>query len=166
MLAFFQKEKMKTEGGNYLLWALIALELLMSFSFLGYIHIEPISITTVYIPVLLAGCLLGPKEAAIVGMVFGLASMWKASAFYVASGDMFFSPFMSGEPIQSILLSTGARMLFGFTVGLLYRLAKRGKHPLVGIFFVTSIGKALHSFLSIVSWVFSFRKQVLVPPVH
>ena len=55
----------------------------MSFSFLGYIHIEPISLTFVYIPVLMAGCMLGPKEAAAVGAVFGLASMWKASAFYV-----------------------------------------------------------------------------------
>ena len=41
----------------YLLWALIAAELLMSFSFFGYLHIEPISITIAYVPVLLAGCL-------------------------------------------------------------------------------------------------------------
>ena len=49
----------------FLLGALIALELLMSFSFLGYLHVEPISITFAYVPVLLAGALLGPAEAAV-----------------------------------------------------------------------------------------------------
>ena len=62
------------EYNGYLLWGLIAVELFMSFSFLGYIHIEPISITFVYIPVLVAGCVLGPRESSIVGAVFGLAS--------------------------------------------------------------------------------------------
>ena len=49
------------EYNGYLLWGLIAVELFMSFSFLGYIHIEPISITFVYIPVLVAACVLGPR---------------------------------------------------------------------------------------------------------
>ena len=68
----------------YLLGTLVAVELLMSFSFLGYIHIEPISITTAYLPVMAAGVLLGPLESMAVGAVFGLASMWKASADYVS----------------------------------------------------------------------------------
>ena len=60
----------------YVLMALIALELLMSFSFLGYFHIAPISITIAFLPVMLAGALLGPLESTVVGLVFGLASMW------------------------------------------------------------------------------------------
>ena len=39
----------------YLLGILVAVELLMSFSFQGYFHVEPISITIAYIPVLYAG---------------------------------------------------------------------------------------------------------------
>ena len=65
---------------RYVLGALLAIELLMSFSFLGYFHVEPISVTIAYLPVLLAGALLGPMEATAVGTVFGLTSMWKASA--------------------------------------------------------------------------------------
>ena len=107
------------EYNGYLLWGLIAVELFMSFSFLGYIHIEPISITFVYIPVLVAGCVLGPRESSIVGAVFGLASMWKASAFYVGVGDAVFSPVMSGHPLKSILLSVGTRTIFGLIVGLI-----------------------------------------------
>ena len=40
-----------------MLGALVALEFLMSFSFLGYFHVEPISLTIAYVPVLLAGAL-------------------------------------------------------------------------------------------------------------
>ena len=103
----------------YLFGTLLAVELLMSFSFLGYVHVEPISVTFAYIPVLLAGALLGPAESTALGMVFGLASMWKAGAGYVSSFDRLFSP-LSGYPFGSIMLSVGARTMFGLVIGLLY----------------------------------------------
>ena len=63
---------------RYLFGALVALELLMSFTFLGYIHIPPISITIAYIPVMIAACLLGPGRAVIIGVLFGLGSLMHA----------------------------------------------------------------------------------------
>lgn len=68
---------------TYLFIALVAVELLMSFTFLGYLHVQPISITFAYIPPILAGCLLGPVQATVLGVVFGLASLFKASSSYV-----------------------------------------------------------------------------------
>ena len=41
MLSIFQKDNTKVEYNGYLLWILVAIELFMSFSFLGYIHIKP-----------------------------------------------------------------------------------------------------------------------------
>ena len=46
---------------------LVSVEFMMSFTFLGYVHIEPISITFAYLPILFAawgkrflwGCALG-----------------------------------------------------------------------------------------------------------
>ena len=87
---------------RYVLGALLAIELLMSFSFLGYFHVEPISVTIAYLPVLLAGALLGPMEATAVGTVFGLTSMWKASASYVMPSDQMFSPLFSGDPLGAL----------------------------------------------------------------
>lgn len=139
--------KKTAEGNSYLLFGLIAIELFMSFSFLGYIHIDPISITFVYIPVLIAGFLLGPKEAALVGAVFGLASMWKATAFYVGPADAVFSPTMSGKPLQSILLSVGSRVLFGWITGLMYQMAKNSRHPLAWALAVTTVGRTIHALL-------------------
>lgn len=123
-------ESIQQKGGSvrwYVLGVLVAIELLMSFSFLGYIHVEPISVTFAYIPVLLAGALLGPLEATLVGTVFGLASMWKASAYYVMDFDQLFSPFLSGRPLESFLLSVGARTLFGLVVGMLYLAGRKSR---------------------------------------
>ena len=65
---------------RYSFGILIAIELLMSFTFLGYLHIPPISVTVAYLPILVAGCVFGPVQSVIMGAVFGAASMYKASA--------------------------------------------------------------------------------------
>ena len=54
---------------------------------------------------------------------------------------------MSGKPLQSILLSVGARALFGLAAGYLYRAVRRSRHPYIGIFLVASVGSRLHAFL-------------------
>ncbi len=132
----------------FLLAGLISLELLMSFSFLGYIHVEPISITFAYIPVMAAGCLLGPGESVVLGLIFGLSSMWKASAPYVSETDHLFSPFYSDSPAASLLLSVGTRILFGLIVGLLYAWARRaGRSRAFWIAIVSFAGKTLHTML-------------------
>lgn len=136
---------------------MIAVEFFMSFSFMGYVHIAPIFLTFVYIPVMVAGCILGPKNSTIVGAVFGIASMWKASAFYVAARDAIFSPVMSEKPFASILLSVGSRALFGLIIGLLYRVAKNSRHPIAGILLVSTVGRTIHTVL-----VYSFM-QLLFP---
>lgn len=136
---------------------MIAVEFFMSFSFIGYVHIAPIFLTFVYIPVMVAGCILGPKNSTIVGAVFGIASMWKASAFYVAARDAIFSPVMSEKPFASILLSVGSRALFGLIIGLLYRVAKNSRHPMAGILLVSTVGRTIHTVL-----VYSFM-QLLFP---
>ena len=52
---------------------------------------------------LAAGYLMGVRAAAAVGAVFGAASMWKASAYYVEAGDAVFSPVVSGRPLHALL---------------------------------------------------------------
>ena len=79
-MAVIRKLWSKSCFDRYLLGILIAIEFLMSFTFLGYIHLPPLSVTTAYIPILVAGCLLGPAQSVVIGLVFGAASMYKASA--------------------------------------------------------------------------------------
>ena len=119
----------------------------MSFTFLGFIHIDPLSLTTAYIPIGVAGCFLGPLESTLIGLVFGLASMYKASALYVVSDDKIFSPLYSGNPIGSILLSVGSRVLFGFVIGYLFSIIKGRRYEKIGIWILSLISQWIHAFL-------------------
>ena len=132
---------------KYVFVLLLAIELIMSFTFLGFIHIDPISFTTAYIPIVVAGCLLGPLESTVIGLVFGLASMYKASALYVVSDDKIFSPLYSGNPIGSILLSVGSRVLFAFVIGHLFSIIKGRKYEKIGIWILSLISQWIHAFL-------------------
>lgn len=132
---------------RYLLEILIAIELLMSFTFLGYIHVPPISVTIAYLPILVAACLLGPLQAVAVGLVFGMASMYKASAFYVMPSDAVFSPLLSGSPWNSLLLSVGTRALFGLVIGLAFLAVKKRKHCRLWGGLLTVFAPKVHSLM-------------------
>lgn len=138
--------KAKFHLKNYIFMALIALELLMSFTFLGYIHIPPISITFTYIPIIIAGCFLGPAQSTILGFIFGLASMYKASSYYVMPFDKVFSPFFSNFPAGSILLNIGSRTLFGFLIGFIFILVKKTKHRHLWTDIIAAFAHKLHAF--------------------
>ncbi len=132
---------------RYLFEILIAIELLMSFTFLGYIHIPPISVTIAYLPVLIAGCLWEPPQAVMISLVFGIASTYKASASYVMLADAVFSPFLSGAPVSSLLLSIGTRMLFGFLIGVAFQCVRKGKHSRLYIGLIAAIAPKIHSLI-------------------
>lgn len=132
---------------RYTFGVLAAFELLMSFTFLGYIHIDPISVTTAYMPVVVTACLLDVPQAAAVGAIFGAASLYKASCYYVTSMDRIFSPLQSGAPLQSVLLSVGTRALFGLLMGALFRLARRSKHYNIWRPLAALVATRLHSVL-------------------
>lgn len=135
-----------SSSDRYLFELLISVEVLVSFTLFGYIHIPPISVTTAFLPILLAGCLLTPFHAAFLGLVFGLGSLFKASAGYVQGFDSLFSPFRSGAPVQSILLSVGSRVLFGLVIGLLFAAARKSRHPRLWIGIIAAMGPNLHAF--------------------
>ena len=132
---------------HYIFSLLLAVEVIMSFTFLGYVHIPPISITTAYIPIIITACLFGPAEASLAGLLFGLGSLYKASATYVMPADAVFSPFRSNFPIGSILLSVGTRVLFGFLLGCLFQLARKSKRKNLCKLLITIAAPKLHALL-------------------
>ena len=132
---------------KYLFYILIALEILMSFTFLGYVHIPPISITFAYIPVVIAGCFLGVLQSTVIGAIFGLSSMYKATAYYVMPSDQIFSPFLSGFPVESFILSVGTRMIFGLVMGLIFVFVKKRKNSKLWIGVVSFLATKIHAAL-------------------
>lgn len=129
---------------------LVAMELLLAFSVFGYIVIPPISLTFMPLPVLVGALLFGPAEGLFLGGIFGLTSMWKASVTATAYADQIFSPFVSGAPLSSLVLSMGTRMAFGFLAGWLFLYAKRIRsHKKTYIVFISLFVNMLHSLLVI-----------------
>lgn len=147
---FMAKDKLRNKSPRYDTYVLImltAIELLMSFTFFGYIHIEPISITFAFIPVLMAAYLLGVKQSAFLGLVFGLASMYKATTYYIQPFDRMFSPFLSGYPLGSTVISVVSRTLFGFVIGLMCEGAKRSRHMRIWLGIVSVLTPHIHSLI-------------------
>jgi len=108
---------------------LVAVEIMLSFSPFGFILIKPVSLTTSHIAVMLGAMWAGPVGGGILGLVFGLCSMWKAEATAVNAVDIIFAPFRHGTLIDSLMLSVGSRTLYGIIAGLLFvvlfKLAKK-----------------------------------------
>lgn len=90
---------------------------------------------------------MGPSRAVIIAFVFGIASMYKASASYVMPADAVFSPFLSGAPLSSLLLSVGTRMLFGFLIGIAFQCIRTRKHNRLYIGLIAAIAPEIHALL-------------------
>ena len=112
-----------------ILLALMAFELIFAFSYLGFIVIPPISLTTMHLMVLTAAMILGTKESVAVSLVFALTSMWQANVSGVQYSDIIFSPIRCGEAARSLMLNS-ARIIGGFMAGKLFELcfSKPRKH--------------------------------------
>lgn len=132
---------------RYLFLFLIGTELLMSFSFLGYVHISPISLTIAYFPIIISGVLLKMPQTLLISLIFGFASLFKATPHYVMPSDAIFSPFSSGEPVNSIFLSLITRLLFGAIIAILFVYAKRKKFASLWIGIIAALSPKIHSLI-------------------
>lgn len=109
----------------------IAVELVMCMvPFLGFIPLGAINATTLHIPVILTGIILGKKEGAIVGFIFGFVSMITNTTNPNATSFVF-SPFIEIGGIsgswQSLIIAFIPRMMIGYGSGAIYSLLQKTK---------------------------------------
>ena len=110
---------------------LTAIEVILTFTPLGFIMIPPVSITVLHIPVIVGAILTGKKGGAVLGGVFGICSVIKATTAAASPVDMAFSPFLAssvgGNAIASLIMAVGMRILLGFLCGVIFELlTKKG----------------------------------------
>lgn len=83
---------------------------------LGYINLVIMKATLIHVPVIIGSILLGPKQGAILGFVFGLSSLINAT-FNPTPASFAFSPFYQvgeiGGNIWSIVICFVPRILVG-----------------------------------------------------
>lgn len=90
-----------------------AIIVILAFTPLGYIPLGIITPTTVHIPVIIAGIVLGWKKGAFAGFVFGLTSFLRASFFAPTVMSFLFSPLYPGGNFWSLVICFVPRILIG-----------------------------------------------------
>ena len=78
---------------------LSAISIMMSMlPFIGYIPIGPVKATIMHIPVIIGAIIEGPLVGAVIGLIFGLTSLWNAIAQPVLLSPLFINPLVSVLP--------------------------------------------------------------------
>lgn len=113
---------------------LTALMMVMAFTPLGYIPLPFMNATTMHIPVIIGACLLGPKTGALLGGIFGITSVVKAT-IQPNLTSFVFTPFYSFSPqfhggIESLIVAIVPRILIGLIAGFLFQFLKKKKKSL------------------------------------
>ena len=130
----------------------ISIQIVMTLiPFLGFIPILAMNITTLHIPTILAGILLGVKGGAIVGLAFGIMSITNAT---IRPGLMsfLFSPFapapvgFSGNPL-SLLVALLPRILLGIAASLIYQFIKKKQWMIPAGGAAAVVATILHTFM-------------------
>jgi len=124
---------------------LIAIMAVLGFTPLGFIQIPPVAITIMHIPVMIGAIVMGPKEGGILGFVFGLISMVRATFMGVSPVDLMFSPFASGYPVQSLITVLLPRVLLGVITGVMYKILATKTKDVLAIGLSAAIGSIAHS---------------------
>lgn len=121
----FQKTRNLT-----LMAAIIAIMLVMTMiPFLGYIPLGFMNATIIHIPVIIGAIILGPKSGAMLGLIFGLSSLWRNSTMPNPTSFVF-SPLVGIPGIEhrgiisclgSLVLCLLPRILIGVVAYYVYK---------------------------------------------
>ena len=128
----------------------VAIELVLMLTPLGYIPIGPIRATTMHIPVLVAGILLGKKYGASLGFVFGLTSLLK-NTFTPTPTSFVFTPFITVGGMQgnffSLVIVFVPRILLGYFAGSMYGFLKQKMNDTVAVMTSAILNTLIHTCL-------------------
>lgn len=106
-----------------------AIIIVMAMTPLGYLKTPFLSITLLTIPVAVGAIVLGPKEGAFLGGVFGATSFAQA-----LSGAGMSAILLQTNPLGVLFLCFVPRILEGFLCGLIARLMRRTKLKKAGFY--------------------------------
>ena len=106
---------------------LLAIEVVMSFTPLGFLRIGLLSVTMLHIPVIICAMALGKKYGAALGFVLGFCSFYNAT-FSPTITSFCFTPFFSMGGVEgnwtSLLIAFIPRIALGYGAGAIYERLK------------------------------------------
>lgn len=137
----------------------VAIEVIMAITPIGYIPVGALSITTMHLPVILAGVLIGPGFGAGIGFVFGMTSFLRAT-FQPGVTSFVFTPFVQIGNMHgnffSLLIAFGPRVLLGWSSGMMYRIiVRKTKNQTFSAILSATMNTMIHTLLVLGGiWVF------------
>ncbi|MED1203891.1 ECF transporter S component [Heyndrickxia acidicola] len=141
------------------LGVLIAIIVLQTFiPFLGYIPIGPLSLTIIQITVIITAFVLGPKDGAIIGGVWGLITFIRAFSDPTSP----IAPIIFVNPLISVL----PRILIGIFAGYSYKWLKKTKLGMMGSMPVAALLGSLTNTILVLGLTYLFYKQPYAEALH
>lgn len=137
---------------------------LMNIPMLGFIPLGPVNATTVHIPVIVGGILLGWKAGAVLGAIFGLTSMIRATVMPGVTA-FWFSPFVTIGPysgnVMSGVIALAPRILLGMAAAGIYHFLKNKNLKLSAAAISALTATLIHTFsvLGLVYLVFGSQSE-------
>lgn len=161
-LAIFSGVEFKPTITRRLLILLLALEIILAFSSLGFFRsgaAVSLSVTFVSIIITLAAMVFGPLSGAAAGLIFGLCRIWRSGTSPLSPLDRLLSPCYSGDFAASLIAAILPNVLAGLVMGLAFNFIfshlPKKLQP-AGVAVLSCLGLYFHRFLSlfILWWVF------------
>ena len=118
-----------------LLALFVAIELAMYLLGLGMVPVGPLKMSFLTVPVAVGAMLMGPAEGLVLGIVFGLCSLWDA----ISGSSVMTGTFFGISPLHTVILCVGMRALMGLLTGLIFRGLKKIDRSRVACYFVSAL---------------------------
>lgn len=99
----------------------VAIIIVLASTPLGYIPLGVVNATTIHIPVIVAGIVLGWKKGAFLGFFFGLTSFLNASFFKPNITSFLFTPLYPGGNFWSLVICFVPRIMIGIVAYLVFK---------------------------------------------
>ena len=140
-----------------------ALIFVMAFiPFLGFIPLGFMNATIIHVPVIVGAIILGPKKGAMLGFLFGLASLIH-STIIPQPGSFIFTPFYPGGNAFSLIVCFVPRILIGvvsyYTYHGLKRFTPKNKIKTNFALFGAGVAGSLTNTLLVMNLTFIFFKE-------
>lgn len=135
---------------------LAAIELIFSFTPLGYLHVGVLEITFMTIPIAIAATTVGPAASVALSLIFGVSSFIQCFGMS-AFGVLCFSI----SPWKTALLCILPRLLMGILVGYLFPLLKRTGKSLLAFTLTSFAAAALNTLFFVLCFFLLFRHATL-----
>ncbi|MDA3730606.1 ECF transporter S component [Niameybacter massiliensis] len=145
-----------------LLGVLLAIEILLAFTPLGFVPLGFTKATTVHIPVIIGAIFLGPVGGAILGLAFGIMSVI-INTMTPALTSFVFSPFItiagSEGNIWSLVIALVPRTLIGITAFYSYKWVSKMNKGNVLAYIVAGVVGSLTNTILVMGGIYLFFGQ-------